>query len=62
MIGRTRAERKAAAELRAQLSLKHAIERIDYAEDVIKPKLEELQAAAKLQKVEVEVDPTELTA
>ena len=34
MIGRSRAERKAAAHLRAELSLKHAYERIDYDFDV----------------------------
>ena len=43
MTGRTKAEQKAAAVLRAQLGLKHALERIDFAHDVIKPKLEEIR-------------------
>ena len=60
MIGRTREERKAAALLRAQLSLKHAIERIDYAEDVVKPKLEELRELAKTQKVTLEIEEGDL--
>ncbi len=60
MIGRTRAQRKAAALLRAQLSLKHAIERIDYAEDVVKPKLEELAALEATQKVQVEIEEGDL--
>ena len=60
MIGRTRAQRKAAALLRAQLSLKHAIERIDYAEDVVKPKLEELAELEATQKVQVEIEEGDL--
>ena len=43
MTGRTRAQQKASAILRAQLGLKHALERIDYAHDVIAPKLEEIR-------------------
>jgi hypothetical protein len=62
MIGRTRAQRKAAALLRAQLSLKHAIERIDYAEDVVKPKLEELAALEATQKVTLEIEEGDLEA
>jgi hypothetical protein len=44
VIGRSRAEKKAAAVLRAELALRHAFERIDYDEDVIKPKLLEIRA------------------
>jgi len=62
MIGRTRAERKAAALLRAQLSLKHALERIDYAEDVVKPKLEEIRALETTQKVTLEIEEGDLEA
>jgi len=36
----SREQKKWAAARRAQLALKHAMERIDYAEDVIKPELE----------------------
>lgn len=61
MIGRTRAERKAAALLRAQLSLKHALERIDYAEDVVKPKLAEIRALEKTQHVAIEAGPEDLS-
>jgi hypothetical protein len=43
LTGRTRAEQKAAAVLRAQLGLKQALERIDFAHDVIKPKLLEIR-------------------
>lgn len=60
MIGRTRAERKAAAVLRAQLSLKHAIERIDFAEDVVKPKLAEIRALEQTQHVEIEASPEDI--
>ena len=60
MIGRTRAERKAAALLRAQLSLKHAYERIDYAEDVVKPKLEEIRRLELTDKVDVEAEDGDL--
>jgi hypothetical protein len=62
VIGRTREERKAAAVLRAQLSLKQAIERIDYAEDVIKPQLEEMRELAKTHHVAVEIEPGDLEA
>lgn len=57
MIGRTREERKMAALLRAQLSLKHAIERIDHAEDVIKPQLLEMRELAKTQNITLEIEP-----
>lgn len=43
----TRDEQKVTAVLRAQLSLKHALERIDFRHDVIAPKLKELRAAAQ---------------
>jgi hypothetical protein len=43
VIGRSRAERKAAAVLRAELALKHAFERIDFDYDVVVPKLEEIR-------------------
>ena len=62
MIGRTRAQRKAAALLRAQLSLKHALERIDYAEDVIKPKLAEIRGLESTQKVTPEIEEGDLEA
>ena len=62
MIGRTRAERKAAALLRAQLSLRHALERIDYAEDVVKPKLEEIRQLEETQKVTLEIEEGDLEA
>lgn len=60
MIGRTRAQRKAAALLRAQLSLTHAYERIDYAEDVIKPKLAEIAAKEKTKAITVEAEEGDL--
>lgn len=44
MTGRSRAERKAAAHLRAKLALAHAYERIDYDYDVVAPKLAEIRA------------------
>lgn len=62
MIGRTRAERKAAALLRAQLSLKHALERIDYAEDVIGPKLAEIRALEAANKVTIAIEEGDLSA
>ena len=54
MLGRSRAEKKASAVLRAQLSLQHSLERIDYAEDVIKPKLAEIRALEKTKHVAIE--------
>ena len=60
MIGRTRAERKASALMRAKLSLQHAYERIDYAEDVIKPKLAEIRKLEATQKVDVEIEEGDL--
>lgn len=39
--------------LRAQLGLKHALERIDHAHDVIKPKLEEIRQLEKGNVVEI---------
>lgn len=47
MLGRTREQRKASAFLRAQLSLKQAVERIDYDFDVIRPKLAEIAEIEK---------------
>lgn len=55
MYGSTREERKAAAYLRAELSLKQAMERIDYDFDVIKPKLEEMRELAKTNNLELEI-------
>lgn len=60
MIGRTRAERKAAAILRAELSLKHAIERIDYAEDVVKPRLAEIRKLEATKRVAIEASEDDL--
>jgi hypothetical protein len=57
VIGRSRSERKAAAVLRAQLSLKHALERIDYQEDVIKPKLLEIRELEQYNTVSIEAGP-----
>jgi hypothetical protein len=62
MIGRTRAQQKAAAVLRAQLSLQHALERIDYAHDVVKPKLAEIAQLEATQHVEIEAGPEDLNA
>jgi hypothetical protein len=50
----------AAALLRAQLSLKHALERIDFAEDVVKPKLEEIRQIEATQKVTLEIEEGDL--
>jgi hypothetical protein len=61
VIGRTRAERKAAAVLRAQLSLKHAVERIDYDFDVIAPKLQEIRALEATEHVAIEAGPEDLS-
>ena len=60
MLGSTRAQKKASALLRAQLSLQQALERIDYAEDVIKPKLAEIKALEKTQHVDLEIEPGDL--
>ena len=54
MIGSSRAEKKASAYLRAQLSLKQAFERIDYAEDVVKPQLLAIRAKEQQEIVEIE--------
>ena len=54
MIGRTKAERKVAAALRAKQSLEHAWERIDYAEDVIKPALSKIRALEVENNVELD--------
>ena len=43
----TREQRKWAAKRRAQLALKHAFDRIDWLEDVIKPELEALAEGSK---------------
>ena len=53
MIGRSRAERKAAAVLRAELALKHALERVDYDYDVIVPQLEKIRELEAGNTVEV---------
>jgi hypothetical protein len=55
----TRDEAKATAVLRAQLSLKHALERIDFQHDVIAPKLAELKAAAQEGEVVLEIGAPE---
>jgi hypothetical protein len=60
MVGKTREERKMAALLRAQLSLKHACERIDHAEDVIRPQLESMRELAKTQRLAIEVSPEDV--
>lgn len=62
MLGRTRSQKKASALLRAQLSLKHSLERIDFAEDVIKPKLAEIAALEKTQHVDLEIEEGDLEA
>ena len=59
MIGRSRAEKKASAALRAQLSLKQAFERIDYTEDVIKPELARIRELEALQNVTIEAGELE---
>jgi len=56
----TRAQSKAAAVLRAQLSLQHALERIDHRHDVIKPKLEEIRKLEATQKVDIEIEEGDL--
>lgn len=43
----SRDQKKWAAKRRAQLALKHAWERIDYMEDVVKKELEELDRGTK---------------
>jgi hypothetical protein len=53
MTGRTRAERKVAAFLRAQLSLKQALERVDYDFDVVAPKLAAMRHLEATNDVEV---------
>lgn len=60
MVGKTREERKVAAVMRARLSLRHALERIDYAEDVIKPQLLEMRQQAALNNVEVQVSENDI--
>lgn len=62
MIGRTKAERKTAAVLRARLSLKHAIERIDYDFDVIQPELQKIRELEQYNKVEIEAGPEDVDA
>jgi hypothetical protein len=54
MIGRSRAERKAAAAMRAELALRQSFERIDYDFDVIVPKLMEIRELENGNTVEVE--------
>ena len=60
MIGRSRAEKKVSALLRAQLSLQQAYERIDFAEDVIKPKLMEIRQKEKTKEITVEAEAGDL--
>lgn len=55
----TRDEAKVRAVLRAQLSLKHALERIDFAHDVIAPKVAEMKAAAQEGEVVLELGTPE---
>lgn len=43
----TREQKKWAAKRRAELALKHAFERIDWTEDVIKPELDALREGTK---------------
>jgi len=62
MIGSTRAEKKESALLRAQLSLKQAHERIDYAIDVIAPRLAEMRELAKVNDITFELGEGELSA
>jgi len=62
VIGSTREERKLSALLRAKLSLKQAFERIDYAEDVVKPEVLALRELAKSNVVEIEAGPEDLDA
>jgi len=53
MVGSSRAEKKASAYLRAQLSLKQAYERIDFAEDVIKPQVLAIRQREATEEVDV---------
>ena len=64
MTGRSRAERKAAAVLRAELAVKHAFERIDHDYDVIQPKLLEIRAREAGETIDVspELEKPELEA
>jgi hypothetical protein len=59
VIGRSRAERKAAAALRAQLALQHSFERIDYDYDVIVPELQKIRELEKENVVDVEAPELE---
>jgi hypothetical protein len=61
MIGRTREERKIAARLRAELALKHAFERIDHAEDVVKPILLQQRELAATNNIKVELEEGEFS-
>ncbi len=61
MIGRSRAEKKASALLRAQLSLRQAFERIDYAEDVVKPRLMEIRALEEKNRVTIEIESGDIS-
>jgi hypothetical protein len=47
----TREEKKFKAGLRAELRLRQAFERIDFEEDVLKPKVEELRATISVGKL-----------
>lgn len=53
MASYTREQAKAAAALRAQLTLKQALERVDYTFDVVKPTLEKVRTG-ELKVVETE--------
>lgn len=53
MIGRSRAERKVSAALRAKQSLEAAWARIDYVEDVIKPTLMDIRRLEATSEVEL---------
>lgn len=54
-----RARSKYRAVMRARLSLKHALERIDYRYDVIKPGVTALDSAAAQGELPAFSDPTE---
>lgn len=53
MIGRSKAERKVSAALRARLSLQQAWERIDYAMDVVAPTVLDVRRLEETSEVEL---------
>ena len=53
MIGRSKAERKVSAALRARLSLQQAWERIDYALDVVAPTVLDVRKLEESNEVEL---------